>query len=422
MEKPPKHKQESPASRDNSRKARLRLRVAIASIVVVLVAITVGLIVMPHNNTTTGYKPPAPAKAKPTPSAPATPAPYQISIGSPPAQPLVVADGYTIHTFADHLGKPRDLQFSPGGTLLVSDPGGRRVIALPDHNRDGAADQAKVVLVAGTGVHGLAFYGGKLFVAELGDVSRYNWDEATRTATFEKQLFKLPNPNPDHNLRTLAISPDDTLYASVGSTCNVCRESDPRNATVMVSDTEGRNPHVYASGLRNAPFLAINPTTGAIWDTEMGRDFLGDKLPPDEINILRAGANYGWPTCYGNRIHDISFDHSPGDPCSSTIAPIYQVPAHNAPLGLAFIESRQFPAAQQGDLLVGLHGSWNSSVAVGHKVVRLTVKGDTITGSMDFLTSKDQKARPVDVTFDSVGNLYLSDDNAGAVYIIQKKL
>ena len=51
-----------------------------------------------------------------------------------------------------------------------------------------------------------------------------------------------------------------------------------------------------------------NPITGDIWGTEMGRDRLGDDVPPDEINIIHEGKNYGWPTCFGKNIHDTTFD------------------------------------------------------------------------------------------------------------------
>src|SRR5262249_12327606 len=146
-------------------------------------------------------------------------------VGPAPAAPLKAPGGYAVHVFADHLGRARDLQFSPGGTLLVSDPSGQRVIALPDQNHDGAADSAKVVLTAGTNTHGLAFSGGKLFVPQLDGVYRYNWAESSLTATLDRKLFSLPSPNPDHNMRTLAIAPSGTLYVSVGSTCNVCTES-----------------------------------------------------------------------------------------------------------------------------------------------------------------------------------------------------
>jgi glucose/arabinose dehydrogenase len=382
------------------------------------------------------------APASTTPPAPTTSAAPAVAVskGRAPAAPLQLPAGYIAHVFADGLGVARDLQFTPGGTLLISDPKANTVTALPDHNHDGVADAPKVVL-RGTpgndtvqpGAHGLAFHDGKLYVAETARVVRYNWDEASLTATLDRELFRLPTPGGNHGRRTLAFDTKGNLYVSVGSTCNVCRESDPRYATVLISDADGNNPHVFAAGLRNAPFLALNPTSGEIWTTEMGRDELGDNIPPDEINILRAGANnstanYGWPICYDDRIHDTQFDKAQylADPCAQTIPPLFKVPAHNAPLGLAFIASSQFPAGQQGDLLVSYHGSWNRTVPDGYKVVRLTVRGNTVTGSTDFITgfisadTRTVSGRPVDLTFDAAGNLYLSDDKTGAVYIIQR--
>ena len=50
---------------------------------------------------------------------------------------------FTIHTFADGLGNPRDMQFTPGGTLIVSNPNANQVIALPDKNHDGVIAKAE---------------------------------------------------------------------------------------------------------------------------------------------------------------------------------------------------------------------------------------------------------------------------------------
>jgi glucose/arabinose dehydrogenase len=314
---------------------------------------------------------------------------------------------------------------------LVSIPADGIVVALPDYDHDGVVDAKHIIIGDLDHPHGLAFYGNKLFVVTTTQVIRYAWDETTLQAVKEKVLFSLPQ-NDDHNNRTITFDSVGTMYVSVGSTCNVCIEKDMRSATVMISNSNGDNPHVFAKGLRNAPFIAINPTTGALWGSEMGRDYLGDNLPPDEIDIISDGKDYGWPICYGNKIHDTDFDKEmyKRNPCEDTIAPLYEIPAHSAPLGLAFINSSQFPTDWQNDLLVAYHGSWNKTVPIGYNVVHLKIQGNTITGSEDFLTGfippharsgNDAMGRPVDLIFDSVGNLYISDDKAGNVYIVQKK-
>jgi glucose/arabinose dehydrogenase len=339
---------------------------------------------------------------------------------------LHLHDGFVIHIFASGLGAARDLQFSPGGTLLVSNISGNSVYALPDKNNDGVADSVKTIITGENHVHGLAFYNGKLFIADVDKVVRYNWDENKLTATLDKVLFPLPENN-DHNNRSLEFSGDGKLFISLGSTCNICRESSSIGGSVLVSDFEGTSPKVFATGLRNSPFFAINPQTKELWATEMGRDYLGDDTPPDEINIVREGKNYGWPNCYGDKIHDTNFDGRNPDTCRSTESPIFQIPAHSAPLGLTFINSSQFPQDWQNDLLVAYHGSWNRSVVIGYKIVHLKINANSITNSEDFLTgflqgtTKDSSlGRPVDLAFDKNGSLYVSDDKTGNVYIIQK--
>lgn len=343
--------------------------------------------------------------------------------GDIPGFPLTLLEGYTIRVFAEGLNGPRVLAFSPGGTLLVSTPSRNQVIALPDINRKGKAQTKKVVVNGENNVHGVAFYGNKLFVAGTDRVVRYNWEENGLQASLDKVLFSLPKNN-NHNRRTIAFDSTGRLYVSVGSTCNVCYENDERSGTIIVSDTEGDNPKVFAKGLRNAAFIKSNPETGELWGTEMGRDYLGDNLPPDEINIIKEGKNYGWPVCFGNKVHDTDFDASAVDPCSGTEPPIFEIPAHSAPLGLTFINSPQFPADWQGDLLVAYHGSWNRTAPTGYKVVHLKVDENRITQAEDFLTGflheESILGRPVDLLFDSYGNLYISDDKSGSVYIVQK--
>ncbi len=348
-----------------------------------------------------------------------------ISSGNMPSIPFTLPNGFVIHVFASGLGNPRVMALSPDGTLLVSNPTSNKVYALPDINHDGVVDTEKVIISGENHVHGLAFYNGKLYIADVNRIVRYNWDEQTLDASFDKVLFALPDNN-DHNNRTIIFDTKGTMYVSVGSTCNVCIDSSPLSATVVVSNSNGDNPRVFAKGLRNAAFLAINPTTGELWGTEMGRDYLGDNAPPDEINIIRDGKNYGWPFCYGDKIHDTNFDKRQffQDPCANTEPPIFQIPAHSAPLGLTFIHSSQFPSNWQNDLLVSYHGSWNRTVPTGYKIVHMKVQGNTITEVDDFMTGFLQDgqtlARPVDLLFDSSGNLFISDDKAGNIFIVQK--
>ena len=336
---------------------------------------------------------------------------------------------FQIGVFAKDLGKVRDIAFSPGGVLIASVPESGKIIMLPDRNKDVIADEVNTIASRLERPHGVAFFNNYLYIAEETRVSRYYWTDQKLiggVARLEKKLFNLPKGG-NHTSRTITFDKSGTMYVSIGSSCDVCIEKHPFLASVIISDFEGKTPQIYAKGLRNSPFITINPDTQELWGTEMGRDFLGDNLPPDEINIIQNNKNYGWPLCYGEKVHDTKFDKNiyTDDPCYNTIPPIFQIPAHSAPLGLQFIKSDQFPKSWQGDLFVSYHGSWNRSSPIGYKVVRLDVEGNKIVKEEDFLTGFLQNGgaagRPVDLEFNNNGELFLSDDKSGSIYIISKK-
>jgi glucose/arabinose dehydrogenase len=358
------------------------------------------------------------------PSASSTLSPAQNISGFP----LSVPAGFSLSLFAKNLGAPRVLVWDPKGTLLVSIPSEGRVVALPDTNGDGMSDETVTVAKGLNLPHGLAFHDGKLYIAETNAVAIYEYDQASYRATNRKKIIDLPG-NGNHFSRTIRFGPDGRLYTAIGSTCNVCNEKDNRRAKIFVSNPDGSDFHTYASGLRNAVFFAWSPFDQRMWATNMGRDLLGDDTPPDTVNIVTEGKNFGWPYCYGKNIWDRTFDGSAkAEAFCKTVEPSHiDMQAHSAPLGLAFVP-KSWPTQYQNSLLVALHGSWNRSVPTGYKIVRFVLdeKGDYVR-TEDFLTGWIQNGgalgRPVDLLFNSEGSLYISDDKAGVIYrlsVIQK--
>ncbi len=342
--------------------------------------------------------------------------------------PLELPNGFAITTFARGLGKPRVLAFDPAGTLLTSIPSQSKIVALPDTNGDGTADEAITVLDGLNLPHGLAFHEGKLYVAETNAVAVYEYDASVKRATNRKKIIDLPGGG-NHFSRTIGFGPDGKLYISVGSSCNVCNEKDWRRAKILVANADGSGLRDYATGLRNSVFFLWHPKTREMWATDMGRDMLGDNTPPEEVNIVKDGGFYGWPYCYDNKVHDRAFDRSDEarQKCEGSVIPHITFQAHSAPLGLAVIPD-SWPEQYRGDLLVSYHGSWNRSQPTGYKVARfdlddaLASKGesDFLRG---FLVGDAAVGRPVDLVFDKESRLYVSDDKAGVVYrvsVIQK--
>jgi len=326
--------------------------------------------------------------------------------------PFKMLDPEKIAIYAQSLGSVRDLEFAADNLLLASIPSSGTVVALPDKNNDNKADEIKVIINNLNKPHGIVFYKNKLFVAEETKVSRYTVDKQNLTAQKEKDLFSLPDGG-RHNTRSLDINNKGDLFVTIGSTCDVCFEKHPWIGTVIISDYNGRKPEIFASGLRNAVFIAVNPQTDQLWATEMGRDFLGDEKPSDEINIIKEGKNYGWPVCYGNRIYDTSFNQKSPDYCKNTEPPVMEIAAHSAPLGLTF---------HGGYLYAAYHGSWNRTEPIGYKVVRFKLNGDKLGKEEDVVTGLLQGSRvlgrPVDVIFNKNNRLLISDDRSGAIYTI----
>ena len=325
------------------------------------------------------------------------------------------------------------MAFSPDGIMFVTlpsarglylDRGGGTVFALPDRNRDGVADEAMpVIRDLSNSPHGLAFHGEYLYLAEENQVSRYQYLGGGQVSATREVVADLPAGR-GHLSRTVLISNDDKMYVSVGSSCNVCQESDQRRATIMEYNPDGSDERVFAEGVRNSVGFVFHPSSGEIWATENGRDNLGDDLPPDEINILRSGQNYGWPYCYGKNIPDPEINDA--SKCTDSQESVHDLQAHSAPLGLRFVDSAQFPEEWQGDLLVAYHGSWNRAEPTGYKVVRLDVEGSRVVGEEDFISGwlledGSTVGRPVDVIFGPEdGALYVSDDKAGVIYRVTR--
>jgi glucose/arabinose dehydrogenase len=331
--------------------------------------------------------------------------------------PLRLPPGFSISIFA------RDI---PGARVMVQDSFGnfwvsrtRQGIVSVLDVREGRVVRRSDVFRGLNNPHGLAMGPHDLlYIAEEDKVSRvtlYSDDTLTK-------LVDLPSGG-GHSTRTIMFGPDGRLYISIGSSCNACEERDERRAAIYVMEPDGSNFRRFASGLRNAVFMTTNPVTGDIWATEMGRDFLGDDVPPDEINIIREGRHYGWPWCYGNRVHDAAFDArgERRDFCRETEPPVIEIPAHSAPLGLAFVPEEGWPEEYWYNLLVAYHGSWNRSTPTGYKVVRhiLDARGN-YRGSEDFITgwlrNGSALGRPADIMVQPGGIMYISDDKAGVIY------
>ena len=338
-----------------------------------------------------------------------------VDIGSAGLAELVVPDGYEVSVFAEGLASPRFMDVSADGVLFVAERGADRIVALPDRDADGRADEAIEVGRGFESAHSVAFEpDGGLLVAGETRLFRLSLDGDLREADRSVVLEGLTTGG--HSTRTVAVLPDGQLLLSAGSTCNVCVEDDPRRAAINLVPTEGGSSRVYMTGLRNAVGVWVDPATGRAWATNMGRDWLGDDLPPETVYEVVDGADAGWPRCHAGDLVDPEFGGEGA--CNGVAEPAVMFGAHTAPLALAGWEDH---------LVVALHGSWNRSDKAGYALWWLPWDGEPAGDAEPFATgflpegAQDALGRPAGLAVGADGALYVSDDKGGYIYRIARR-
>lgn len=377
--------------------------------------------------------------------------PPVVSIPSPGTNPLGSIGGYEVSVFARDLEGPRVIVFDPKGRMVISESKKGDIVILEDPAHTGVAQTKKTLMAGLAHPHGMAFFTdaeGKVYfyVAETLQITRYLYDVATASVNIDskKLVTKLPAGG-IHENRTIAFGKNfrdapivtglkintqnpQKLYISLPSSCDVCLEKDWKYSTILETDPGGNYTAEFAGGLRDVEFFTFHPANGSIWATEIGAMGRGIQSSADEVNVVVVNTKYGWPYCYGNQIQDGAFSEKtdrkdlPMD-CSQTVPPLIVLPAHSEPLGIVFIPKTW--ADFSGQLLIALHGTWNDGKPSGYRVVRYqidatgkaTSMGDFVTG---WLSNGVITGQPTDLKFDSLGDLYITDDAAGIIYRVSK--
>jgi glucose/arabinose dehydrogenase len=382
---------------------------------------------------------------------------------------LTVPPGFSISVFA-RVPDARFIALAPNGDVLVSQPDQQGVVKLLRPR----AGQTPEVFNWATGLrrpHDIVFHTREgttwVYVSETNRVTRSAWTPGeTSRGEASVLVADLPDSSSDelqgkygHELKNIAVDSQGRLYVSIASTCNVCisdTQSTPQRATVYRYAPDGTGGQLFASGLRNAEGLAFEPGTDTLWVTVNARDNIPyphddgtgkygqvlteyvDNHPPESLTHVREGGRYGWPFCNPNPdtasgLKQMPFDRDYNQnrngsvDCAQMDRVDQGIQAHSAPLGLAFLTGTAFPAPYAPGLVVAYHGSWNHTGGVGYKVVHFGWDAARRQPTEERALVKGWKGadnkvwgRPVDMAVLPDGALLISDDKAGALYLLRK--
>ncbi|MBS0393383.1 MAG: sorbosone dehydrogenase family protein [Proteobacteria bacterium] len=384
------------------------------------------------------------AAAEPLPEPFATPVGAKLArvAGWPAGAAPQAPANFRVSAYARGLDHPRSLLVLPNGDVLVAEsrgayppapgrPSADRVTLLRDSTGRGVADRQAVLVGEVTRPYGLALRRDRLFIGASDAVLSCPFLVGqTRLHGECRRLAELPDDDGHgHWTRNLALAPDeDALFVAVGSRTNVDEEHldehEPQRAAILTLKPSGQGLRVYASGLRNPVGLAFEPQTGRLWTAVNERDGLGDDLPPDYLTSVREGGFYGWPYAYAGAHEDPRRRGERPDLVARALVPDVALPAHVAPLGLAFYTRSQFPKSYRGGAFVALHGSWNRTSLAGYQVAFVPFEAGRPAGPpQPFLTGfiKDEAAgevygRPAAVAVATDGALLVADDAGDAIW------
>ena len=380
---------------------------------------------------------------------------------------LTMPAGWTARVWA-RVPDARMEAWTPEGDLLVSEPDEGRIAELRPDTSGGAA---MTILLSGlTSPQGMAFarLGGQwvLYVAETDQIDRYPWGADGISGARTVIASGLPDLDPSgddvHRMKDVTVAADGTVYFNVGSSSNANpddRTMSPQRAVIMAVRPDGTDLRVVVRGVRNGEGLAVAPD-GSVWTAVNERDNIPypshgayaaysdafgrviqsyvNNHPTDEVVPVTAGRDLGWPYCDPDQDNSKpagSLTDVPLVPNSVTnpggtklncaaLAPIeVGLPAHSAPLGTNFLEGSKVPAPWSGGAVIAVHGSWNRQRPQAPAVLWLAwnaAKG-TLTPSVTLVGGFENAdgsfwGRPVDAVPGADGALYVSDDDAGAIY------
>lgn len=329
---------------------------------------------------------------------------------------------YHAVTVTDGLEHPWSMAFLPDGRILVSERPGRLrivqdgrllpepVIGLPDIAARGQGGLLDVVLHPDYRDNGWIYFSyaagdGQKIGTEVGR-ARLDGQRLVDWQTLFRQQPKISSGR--HFGARLVFDQQGYLYITFGDRGTRHNAQDVTNhiGTVIRLHDDGRVPvdnpliatpgaraEIYSYGHRNAQGAALHPVSGRLWLHEHGPQ------GGDELNVVQAGGNYGWPVITYGKEYGSAADIGEGTHKAGMLQPIYYWVPSIAPSGMAFYDGDKFP-------------QWRGSLFIGslkfRLLVRLELDGERVISEERLLA--DELGRIRDVRSAPDGYLYLLTD------------
>jgi glucose/arabinose dehydrogenase/mono/diheme cytochrome c family protein len=398
---------------------------------------------------------------------------------------LKLPPGFCATVFADGIGHARHLVVANNGVVYVNtwsgayyppgqaSPEGGFLVALQDKTGSGKASVierfGETAKTGGAGGTGIALYNGSIY-AEINDrIVRYSL--AAGAIVPQGPAITVVSGLPlggDHPMHPFFIGSDGLLYVDVGTATNSCQlknrtlqspgaqpctELETRGGIwrfdARKTDQTFSPADRYATGIRNAEGFGVDLKGHRVFVTQHGRDQLHANwpalykpeeeatLPAEEVMLLKAGGDYGWPECYYDQAQAklVLAPEYGGDGghalgvCANKIGPVAAFPAHWAPNAMVYYDQKQFPARYRDGVFIAFHGSWDRAPYAqgGYNIVFQSLAGKPSSGGCEVFAdgfagaTKSPEAavyRPSGVAVGPDGSLYVSDDMKGRIYKI----
>lgn len=330
---------------------------------------------------------------------------------------------FRVETVTDGLSYPWSVAFLPGGDFLVTERDGKlwrigkagkktEIAGIPEVQAQGQGGLLEIALSPDfekDSLIYLSYAGGTRFSFNT-ELATARLDLKNHTLSDLKVIFKAEPKisGGNHFGGKILFLDDGTLLLTLGerNRKEKAQETDHhlgkivrlnRDGTVPEDNPftgkEGFRPETYTYGNRNVQGIALQPGTGRIWEHEHG------PKGGDEVNILKPGANYGWPAItYG--VNYTGFKITDKTEAPGMEQPVIHWTPSIAPSGMTFYDGDRFPQ-WKGDIFVG--------ALAGTHLRRLEVRDDKIIAQEVLLADMEERIR--DVRTGPDGYIYLLTDS-----------